>query len=54
MILSKSEDLGLDKKAISAMKQPVLVRMADVSDEDAIVLGNFTSSDLEDVKQKKR
>lgn len=52
MLQSKAEDLGLDKKAIAEMKQPVLVRMADVSDEDAIVLGNFTSSDLEDVKQK--
>lgn len=52
MIEGKSESLGLDASEVSKMKQPVLVRMADVNDEQAIILGNYTSSDLEDVKQK--
>lgn len=52
MIENKVSSLGLDADAISKMKEPVLVRMADVNDEDAIILGNHTSSDLEDVKQK--
>lgn len=52
MIESKTESLGLDASEVAKMKQPVLVRMADVNDEQAIILGNYTSSDLEDVKQK--
>ena len=52
MVQDKAKELVMDEAAVAKMKYPVLVRMVDVNDEEAIRLGNFTSSDLEDVKQK--
>lgn len=52
MVQDKAKELAMDESAVAKMKNPVLVRMVDVNDEDAITLGNYTSSDLEDVKQK--
>lgn len=52
MILNKAEDLGLDRQKVEAMDKPVLVKMTKANDERAIELGNYTSSELEDVKQK--
>lgn len=52
MLMEKAASLGLDPAAISKIKNPVLVRVVKVSDERAIVLGNKTASELEDVKQK--
>ena len=52
MVLAKAAELGISPAEVEAMQNPVLVRMVDVSDEEAILLGNHTSSELEDVKQK--
>lgn len=42
-----SADFGLSSEDVSGMEHPVLVRMADVSDADAINLGQYTSQDTE-------
>ena len=40
-------DFGLAPEDVEAMKQPVLVNMLDVPDEDAINLGQFVAQDTE-------
>lgn len=45
-LIERAERFGLDAKAVSAMRQPVLVRVADVSDEEAIRLGQKNDLDI--------
>jgi hypothetical protein len=52
MIKEKAVSLGINVDEVAKMKNPVLVRLAYVTDEQAIILGNKTASELEDVKQK--
>ena len=40
-------DFGLTAEDVEAMQQPVLVNMLDVTDEDAITLGQFVAQDTE-------
>ena len=40
-------DFGLAPEDVEAMQQPVLVNMLDVSDDDAITLGQFVAQDTE-------
>ena len=40
-------DFGLTAEDVEAMRQPVLVNMLDVADEDAIALGQFVAQDTE-------
>ena len=40
-------DFGLTPEDVEAMRQPVLVNMLDVTDEEAISLGQFVASDTE-------
>ena len=42
-----AEEYGLTPEQIDAMQAPVLVRVADVSDEEAIRLGNMSMADTE-------
>ena len=46
-LIENAEDLGIDPEAIEGMKSPVLVHLADVSDERAIELGQYRHADIE-------
>lgn len=46
-LVEHAEDLGFDPEAIEGMKSPVLVHLADVSDERAIELGQYRQTDIE-------
>nr|DAS21044.1 MAG TPA: ParB ddrB-like ParB superfamily domain [Caudoviricetes sp.] len=46
-LVEHAEDLGIDPEAIEGMKSPVLVHLADVSDERAIELGQYRQADIE-------
>ncbi len=46
-LISHADDFGLTPEAIAAFEQPVLVNMLDVSDDDAITLGQYVSQDTE-------
>ena len=46
-LIDHAEELGLDPEAIEGMKSPVLVHLADVSDNRAIELGQYRQSDIE-------
>ena len=46
-LIDHSEELGLDPESIEGMKSPVLVHLADVSDDRAIELGQYRQSDIE-------
>ncbi len=46
-LIENAEALGIDPKAIEGMKSPVLVHLADVSDNRAIELGQYRQSDIE-------
>ena len=46
-LVEHAEDLGIDPEAIEGMKSPVLVHLADVSDERAIELGQYRQTDIE-------
>ena len=46
-LIENAEDLGIDPEAIEGMKSPVLVHLADVSDERAIELGQYRQADIE-------
>ena len=46
-LIENAEGLGIDPEAIEGMKSPVLVHLADVSDERAIELGRYRQSDIE-------
>lgn len=46
-LLDNAERLGLDRAEIEAMKNPVLVNMVDVSDEEAVNLGQYEAKDTE-------
>ena len=46
-LIDHAEELGLDPEAIEGMKSPVLVHLADVSDDRAIELGQYRQSDIE-------
>lgn len=46
-LIENAEALGIDHEAIEGMKSPVLVHLADVSDERAIELGQYRQADIE-------
>ena len=46
-LIDNAEDLGIAPEAIEGMKSPVLVHLADVSDERAIELGQYRQADIE-------
>lgn len=46
-LIENAEALGIDPEAIEGMKSPVLVHLADVSDERAIELGQYRQTDIE-------
>ena len=46
-LIENAEGLGIDPEAIEGMKSPVLVHLADVSDERAIELGQYRQTDIE-------
>ncbi|MDD5855262.1 MAG: hypothetical protein PUC90_02850 [Prevotella sp.] len=46
-LMLHADDFGLRAEDISSMKHPVLVNMIDVSDADAIKLGQFVAQDTE-------
>lgn len=46
-LIENAEALGIDPEAIEGMKPPVLVHLADVSDERAIELGQYRQADIE-------
>lgn len=46
-LIENAEGLGIDPEAIEGMKSPVLVHLADVSDERAIELGQYQQTDIE-------
>ena len=46
-LIENAEALGIDPEAIKGMKSPVLVHLADVSDERAIELGQYRQADIE-------
>lgn len=46
-LIDNAEALGIDPEAIKGMKSPVLVHLADVSDERAIELGQYRQTDIE-------
>ena len=46
-LIENAETLGIDPEAIEGMKSPVLVHLADVSDERAIELGQYRQADIE-------
>lgn len=46
-LIENAENLGFDPKAVEGMESPVLVHLADVSDERAIELGQYRQSDIE-------
>jgi broad specificity phosphatase PhoE len=51
-LAKNAEKFGLTADQVNSMEQPVLVRVADVSDRHAIELGQFTSSDIETGNKK--
>ena len=46
-LIENAESLGIAPEAIKEMKSPVLVHLADVSDERAIELGQYRQTDIE-------
>ena len=46
-LIENAEALGIAPEAIEGMKSPVLVHLADVSDERAIELGQYRQADIE-------
>ncbi|MBR5147705.1 MAG: hypothetical protein IKV15_00715 [Bacteroidaceae bacterium] len=46
-LIDHSEEFGLDAEQVAAMQHPVLVNMLDVSDADAINLGQYVAQDTE-------
>ena len=46
-IIDHAEEFGLNAEEIAAMQHPVLVNMLDVSDTDAINLGQYVAQDTE-------
>ena len=46
-LIENAEALGIAPEAINEMKSPVLVHLADVSDERAIELGQYRQTDIE-------
>lgn len=46
-LIKNAEAIGIDPEAIEGMKSPVLVHLADVSDERAIELGQYRQADIE-------
>lgn len=46
-LLDNAEQFGVDRDAVGAMQNPVLVNMLDVEDAEAIRLGQMTSQDTE-------
>lgn len=46
-LIDHAAEFGLTPEAIAAFEQPVLVNMLDVSDEDAITLGQYVAQDTE-------
>lgn len=46
-LIENAEALGIAPEAIEGMKSPVLVHLADVSDERAIELGQYRQTDIE-------
>lgn len=46
-LLDHAAEFGLTPEAIEAFEQPVLVNMLDVSDENAITLGQYVAQDTE-------
>ena len=46
-LIQHAEEFGLNAEDIEAMEKPVLVNMLDVTDEDAIALGQYTAQDTE-------
>nr|DAG36368.1 MAG TPA: Type I restriction enzyme [Caudoviricetes sp.] len=48
-LIDHAAEFGLTPEAIEAFEQPVLVNMLDVSDENAITLGQYVAQDTESV-----
>ena len=46
-LMEHAEEFGIDPSAIESMEKPVLVNMMDVSDDEAIRLGQFVAQDTE-------
>lgn len=46
-LIDHAAEFGLTPEAIAAFEQPVLVNMLDVSDDDAITLGQYVAQDTE-------
>lgn len=46
-LIDHAADFGLTADQVAAFEQPVLVNMLDVSDEDAITLGQYVAQDTE-------
>ena len=52
-LIDNAAQFGLDPERISAMKNPILVREANVSDDLAIELGQYTADDMESGGEKR-
>lgn len=48
-VYSNAQKFGVDRKKIAWMHQPVIVRVVDVQDKEAIELGQYTQKDMEAV-----
>ncbi len=46
-LIDHAQEFGLKAEDIAAMERPILVNMIDVSDEDAIALGQYVAQDTE-------
>ena len=46
-LIDNAAEFGLNSEEVAAMEHPVLVNMADVTDEEAIELGQYTAADTE-------
>ena len=46
-LIDHAQEFGLNAEDIAAMERPILVNMIDVSDEDAIALGQYVAQDTE-------
>ncbi len=46
-LMDKAEQFGLNPEDVSNMESPVLVRMLDINDEQAITLGQYVAQDTE-------
>ncbi|MCI6671844.1 MAG: hypothetical protein MSG77_04825 [Prevotella sp.] len=46
-LIDHASEFGLDAEEVAKMERPALVNMLDVSDEEAITLGQFVASDTE-------